>query len=375
MHLEKFTAFSPEDLCDQIREHAGNFTPSLLFIFSSPALDINECLCSLKDSGYRVFGSSTAGEILTGQSKPPVIEQSAVCCMLDPDPAIFSVRVFQRGDLSSFELGKDAGSWCAGCFARPAALMIVAGLANDSEAIIRGMEVNLPKGSVIAGGVAADDNAFETTAAFSQSELTKDGIVILAMDTDRVSLSNFTTSGWTGVGVEMLVDSSDGNIVCKIDGRKPIDVVSEYLNIKKDDVISTALSFPMLVRRADGSTVLRTALSADQETGALIYAGGVPEGSKIRFSSSFGFETIEQTIRELTAYHAENPDADLIILFDCCARHQAAGEQIDEEINAISYLWGVPVIGFFTYGEIGQNASGCYDVFNETLSLAILKFK
>ncbi|MEN6395559.1 MAG: FIST C-terminal domain-containing protein, partial [Methanoregula sp.] len=146
-------------------------------------------------------------------------------------------------------------------------------------------------------------------------------------------------------------------------------------NTRKEDVIATALNFPMLVRRSDGSEVLRTALSADHRTGDLIYAGNVPEGSKIRFSSSFGFETIEKTIQELRAYHEKTPDADLIVLFDCCARHQAAGAQVNDEITAIADLWKVPVIGFFTYGEIGHAPTGECELFNETLSLALLKFR
>jgi hypothetical protein len=112
----------------------------------------------------------------------------------------------------------------------------------------------------------------------------------------------------------------------------------------------------------------------DKTTGALIYAGSVPEGSKIRFSSSFGIETIKSTIREINEYHKGLPAADLIILFDCCARHEAAGTWVNDEIDSITRLWKVPVIGFFTYGEIGHSSRGGCDVYNETLSLAILKF-
>jgi hypothetical protein len=375
MHIGKFTAYSPEELSAGIREQRSHFTPTLAIVFSSPSLDISECVHAFGESGCTVFGASTAGEILAVSGSSAVLEQSAACCMLDPDPSIFSVRLFPRENVSSFELGEQAGRWAAGCFARPVLLVAVSGLANNSEDIIRGMEQHLPAGTIIAGGVAADDMMFEETTAFSGDAQIHDGMVVLALDTDRIALSSFTTSGWKGVGIEMTVQASEGNVVLMIDGKKPVDIVADYLNIRKEDVIATALNFPMLVRRINGSEILRTALSADYATGALIYAGSVPEGSKIRFSSSFGFETIEQTIRELRAYHEKNPDADLIILFDCCARHQAAGSQVNEEIAAIHNLWKVPVIGFFTYGEIGHAPSGGCDLFNETLSLALLKFR
>jgi hypothetical protein len=321
-----------------------------------------------------VFGASTAGEILTGNDPVPVLEQSVVCCLLDPDPSSFAVRLFPRGELSSQELGNQAGTWGAACFDRPAFLVCASGLTNDAEAVIRGMTECLPAGTRIAGGIAADDHAFEQTFTFSHEGVTSDGIVVMAMDSSRIGLSSFTTSGWVGVGVEMTVTSAEGNIVRSIDGKKPVDLVSDYLGIRKEDVIATALNFPMLVRRNDGSEVLRTALSVDYATGALTYAGSVPQGSRIRFSSSFGIETIESTIREIQEYHAGHTGADLVILFDCCARHEAAGKWVNDEIDIIARLWKVPVIGFFTYGEIGHSRRGGCDVYNETLSLALLTF-
>ena len=375
MHTGMFTAYSPDEISQGIREQQAHFASTLAFVFASPSLEIGECVRVLAGSGCAVFGASTAGEILTGAGTSPVFEQSATCCLLDPDPSVFAVRLFPREALSSFELGGEAGRWAAGCFARPAILVAVAGLTNNAEAIIRGMEKHLPPGTVIAGGIAADDTAFLETVVFTEKSLAPDGIVVLAFDTARVSLASFTTSGWTGIGVEMIVQSSEGNIVRQIDGKKPLDLVSEYLNISREVVVSTALNFPMLVRRPDGSEVLRTALSADYKTGALIYAGNVPEGSKIRFSSSFGMETIEKTVRELIAYYEKNPGADLVLLFDCCARYQAAGAYISDEISVISDLWKVPVIGFFTYGEIGHAPAGNCDLFNETLSLALLTFR
>jgi len=374
MRIEKLVAYTVEELEEKIRELRRHFSPTLAIAFASPALDIGECAQALGELGCRVFGSSTAGEILSGEGPSPVFEQSVVCTLLDPDPALFSVRVFPREGLSSRELGNQAGAWGAGCFKRPAFLVVVSGLTNDSEAIIRGIEQHVPNGTTIIGGIAADDNDFEKTTTFSENGLTDDGIVVMVMDRDRISLSSFTTSGWVGVGVEMTVTSSEGNIVRSIDGRTPVDLVSEYLNIRKEDIVATALSFPMLVRRPDGSEVLRTALSADFDSGALTYAGSVPEGSKIRFSSSFGTETIDATIRELKDYHAGTPGADLIVLFDCCARHQAAGNRIADEISAIADLWKAPLTGFFTYGEIGHTRTGECNVFNETLSLALLKF-
>jgi hypothetical protein len=36
-------------------------------------------------------------------------------------------------------------------------------------------------------------------------------------------------------------------------------------------------------------------------------------------------------------------------------------------------LWNVPMVGFFTYGEIGRNAGGATDFHNETCVLVALR--
>ncbi len=47
---------------------------------------------------------------------------------------------------------------------------------------------------------------------------------------------------------------------------------------------------------------------------------------------------------------------------------------VANEIRAAADLWSVPVIGLFTYGEIGCNRSGACDFYNETLCVALIDF-
>jgi hypothetical protein len=375
MQIQRFVVQTTDELHEKIRKYQKDFCPTLAFLFTSPFLGIEDCVGVFQSTGVEVFGCTTAGEIMTDTGSSPVHELSAVCCLLDPPPSAISVRLFERGEGGSAALGHQIGIWGSSLFSRPAFLIAISGLTNDGEAIIRSIQEAIPDRATIVGGIAGDDNAFEEITAFSKNGLSHDGAVVLALDTDQIELSSFTTSGWQGVGTEMVVTSSEGNVVKSIDGRLPIDLVTEYLNIPKEEIIATALSFPMLVTRPDGTKTLRTALSADFETGYLTYAGTIPEGSILRFSSSFGFETVAATTRELKEYHQKKPDADLIIIFDCCARHQAAGKKVNEEIQAIANNWKVPVVGFFTYGEIGHTEAGSCDLFNETLSLALLKFR
>ncbi|PKG31265.1 FIST C-terminal domain-containing protein, partial [Methanoregula sp.] len=152
----------------------------------------------------------------------------------------------------------------------------------------------------------------------------------------------------------------------------PVDLYREYLEVSDDDLIQIGVNFPLLIVKPDGTEVLRSFLAVDFATGALTFAGTVPQGAKVRFSSSFGYETIEKAIRDIREFRNTSPKADLAIVFSCIARHRAAGVMVNDELDTIRALWNVPVFGFFTYGEIGHNRNGNCDFYNESLSIALL---
>ena len=174
--------------------------------------------------------------------------------------------------------------------------------------------------------------------------------------------------------MDMVVTSSEGNVVYTINDRPATDIYKDYLNLNGEALQKLGVTFPLLARRPDGTEVIRTFLSVDTGRGSLTFAGSLPQGAKVRFSSSFGYEIIEKSIREMEDFHAEHPRADLVLLFSCYARRIAAGSMLADETQAASALWNVPVIGLFTYGEIGNNRMGECDFYNETLCIALIDF-
>lgn len=363
------------DSAGEISERISSFTdfrPTFGIIFSSVALDIPDLASAVSSAGFPIFGCTTAGEILKEKGECLLLDQSAVCCLLDLDPSVFSVALFEKQDESSFDLGKRIGIWGKETFSTPAFIVTMAGLKNDGEALVRGIESASPRGTRIFGGLAGDDANFTGTYVFSHTGCSVDGAAVMVLDRSKVNVNGIASSGWEGVGAEMLVTSSEGNVVRTINNRPPVELFKEYLQVKNEELQEMAISFPLLVKRNDGSEVLRTFLAVDFDTGSLVFAGAVPQGAKVRFASSFGHETIEKSIQELARWHKEHSRADLIIIFSCMARRQVSGPMVTEEIAAASDLWNAPLIGFFSYGEIGHNVSGTCDFYNETLSLVTI---
>jgi hypothetical protein len=227
------------------------------------------------------------------------------------------------------------------------------------------------KNITMYGGLAGDDAKFEKTFVFTESQITENGAVVLAFDKKHVKMSGLATSGWVGLGAELKVTRSEGNIVYEIDNQPALEVYKNYLNVSEDDLPSIGLEYPLMLKK-DGieNGPLRAVLNVDKENKTLIFAGSVPQGSTISFSTSPGFEIMETTRQKIIDFYERNPRADLLILFSCVARHMALGPLISSEIKLASIKWDSPVIGYFTYGEIGNNANNVCDFYNQTFTLA-----
>jgi hypothetical protein len=100
---------------------------------------------------------------------------------------------------------------------------------------------------------------------------------------------------------------------------------------------------------------------------SLVYAGSVPEGAKVRFGMAPGPEIIDHVIEQISEFSRQAPRSEAIVLFSCVARHLALGPMVEDEIAAVRKLWDVPLVGFFTYGEIGPVLQGRCDYHNNTL--------
>ncbi len=373
LHHSSFAAYTPAQVRDQFQQ-IRDMQPTLGCVFSSTAIGIPELVSELASLNIPVFGCTTGGEILSGCDAPPVSDQSAVCCFIDPDPSLFSVMLFEKGALLEDELGRQIGRWGATLFDEPGFIIVISGLTNNAEAIVRGMEEICPPNTPVYGGIAADDGDFLETTVYTHQGSSTNGAAVIAFDRTKVIMDGLASSGWTGVGIDMVITSSEENTVYTINDRPATQVIREYLNVEDEALIRVGATFPLLLKMPDGSEVLRAFLSADHDRGALVFAGYVPQGSKVRFSSSFGYTTIKETIQRLEDYHTSSPQADLILLFSCMARYQVAGPLIKDEIQAVFDLWNAPVIGFFAYGEMGCSSSLPCVFYNETLTLVRFVF-
>jgi len=371
MNAKVVSAETPDELDVEIQKFISNgFTPTLACVFCSVAQPLEKILSIFAERHIAIFGCTSSGEI----AGLDAFEESIVVMLFNLPTDAFRIKLFDGMYKTSYQVGQEVATWAQKIFNAPALLVLSAGLQADGEAFVHGVIVTMGYEAPLFGGLAGDDLKMQGTYTFTEKEITGLGVLALALDNVKIEVNGLAVSGWKGIGTIKTVTRAEGNVVYTIDDHPALDVYSRYFNINLGDDQTLAAEYPLQVMREDGSFVLRAAMIINPDK-SMVYAGTVPQGSQVQFSMPPSTEIIDFAIQNLSHFKQDTTNADALILFSCKGRHLALGPMIEDEIDSIFHLWEAPMVGFFTYGEIGPTKAGRCDFHNNTLTLVTLREK
>lgn len=344
-------------------------TPTLAIVFCSVVYPLEEIRRLFARHNIDLFGASSSGEIANCEAH----EESIAVMLLNIDRKVYKLSVFDAQEMTSYRVGQDLADWATTAYEKPALMVTSAGLHADGEQIVHGIIDKVGYQVPLFGGLAGDDLRMHETFVFSTSQVISNGVVALVFDRNAIELYGTAVSGWRGIGTPKTITKAEGNVVYMIDNQPALDVYREYLGVTGNRSDHTlAAEYPLLLERDDGSSVLRAAMLVNGDK-SMVYAGTMPEGARVQFSMPPGFEIVEYAIEQLSVFNKQISEADAMVLFSCKARHLVLGPMVEDELSGICKLWNVPLVGFFTYGEIGPNSGGRCDFHNDTLSLVLIQ--
>lgn len=351
-----------------------HFKPKLSVLFSSIEKELEKISQIFDKNEIELFGCTTAGEILNDK----IYDTSIVGLLFDLNPINYQLFLSSDPTLSTYEKAYLTSQFALQSFENPAIIIASGGVAVNAQEIVDGLKAGLGKEIPIFGGLAADDLNLKRTCVFSRDKISDNGLLSLIFDNTKISITGLATSGWEAIGDTHTVTKANGNIIYSIDGEPALDVFIKYFgyfdnfDLKGKPVSTISAQYPLQMIREDGSTVLRSPLIGDEKAKTLTLAGGVQEGDQFRFSISPGFEVIDETVKAFGNYRQKVREADALILFSCKGRHAALGPMIEDEVKGIYDHWKAPMIGFFSYGEIGATENSTCNFHNETCSLVVI---
>ena len=346
----------------------------LLVVFCSPAHDLSALLREIRGRAGDVplIGCTTAGEIATAGPR----DASVVVAAVGGDG--FAVQTAVANE-ASCDL-RAAGAHVARCVPTrddlpyKVLLLLSDGLAGDQQEIVRGAYGVLGAGVPLVGGCAGDDLKMMRTFQLHGDRVVTDSVVAAGIASDA-PLGIGVHHGWRRVGEPMLVTASAGNRVHTLDDRPALDVYLEHLGLNEpagcdqEGLARLALTHPLGLSRPSGEDQVRFIGGGDFAGRSLSCIAEVPQGALAWIMEGDARSVLEATDAaggDALAKLEGRPPLGMLA-FDCIARRGVLGDQgIQAEIDRLATIAGVPVAGFYTYGEIARTR-GLRGFHNQTL--------
>jgi hypothetical protein len=394
MHLESFTYdLATRSWSVPALPHL-DAASTLVLAFGSPEMVAHPSVFQLLRDAYpssSLIGCSSAGVIAGAEVRDRAL--SVV------------VAKFDRTKLRmAAALARDAsGSRAAGVgLARKllgprlrALLLLAEGLRIDGDALVAGIRSVVGEEVVVAGGLAGDDVRFERTWVCSGNRLQSGLIAGVGFYGDELIVGCGSESGWDRFGPERQVTRAEGNTLYELDGAPAAEVYKRYLGQRLAGLPAAGMLYPLALWPAgEGHTegadyAARPLIAADAETGALVFAGSVPEGHRAQLMRTDADRLLHSAVdaalaasraAELATSETARREAGLEgplvlgIAVSGLGRRMALGDRADEELKAARRALppGAVTAGFYGYGEIAPDGQGRCRLQHQSMTMLVL---
>ncbi|RNA61984.1 histidine kinase [Chryseobacterium nematophagum] len=226
---------------------------------------------------------------------------------------------------------------------------------NGSQ-LVQGLNASRPDHVLVSGGLAGDGDKFEKTVVGLDQPPAPNKIVAIGFYGKNLELSHSSFGGWESFGLERTVTQSHDNILYEIDNKNALDLYKKYLGKYAEELPSSALLFPLSLKLSEDSVpIVRTILSINENNNMMIFAGDLPEGSKVRFMRANMDRIIDaanDAANECLRMSINKPKLGIII--SCVGRKLVLGDRVPEEVEMVRNVFEANTVltGFYSYGEI-----------------------
>ena len=219
------------------------------------------------------------------------------------------------------------------------------GLSTNGQDYLKGLNEICPR-AVVSGGMAGDAGKLLETFVFDKADITNNGVVAVALSSDRLQLQTHYCFDWTPMGQKMRITKADANRVYEIDGAPAKDIYAKYLGKHIAEKLPIGgVSFPLMVER-DG-IYIGGAGSGVADDGSLVCGRNIVEGDYVRFGVGNVDLILANTTRTLAAEFTKTHEA--LFIYSCMGRRKFLGDAISAEVLELEKI--APSAGIFTYGE------------------------
>lgn len=253
------------------------------------------------------------------------------------------------------------------------------GVDVNGSALVRGLTSNLPMHVAVTGGLSADGDRFKKTFVGLDAVPKPHQAVAVGFYGDRLRVAFASLGGWDTFGPDRLITRSEGNVLFELDGVPALELYRRYLGPHAAELPASGLRFPLRIAAQAGEDdgVVRTILGIDDQAGALIFAGDVPQGMYARLMQANLDRLIDGAAGAASGTHEYfgGQDPDLALLVSCIGRKMVLGQRVEEEVENVRDVLGPRTVmsGFYSYGEISpMTPNATCELHNQTMTITTL---
>lgn len=375
----KQVVLKTKDLSHAKWDEVTGIKPQLGFIFGSADAFENQAFMkqlTAQKPGIQWVGCSTAGEV----SHKGVTDNTMIMTGIhfDNPKAKFKVATAK---IASADASESAGEKLAKALAAPdlhSIVVISPGVNVNGSLLVRGVTKVAGAKVTVTGGLAGDGGKFKKTYTLSPEGVTDDHVIGVGLYGDGVQLRHGCMGGWDPFGKTRKVTKSKSNVVYELDGKPALEIYKEYLGEHAKDLPASGLMFPFAIlnNQQAETGLIRTILGVDEKAGSLTFAGDVDQGCfvKLMHANTHGLVGGAKGAAEHAVMKGLATNAFAMIV-SCVGRKLVMGPNVDEEIEAISEVFGsgCSLAGFYSYGEISPHLKevGC-QLHNQTMTISYI---
>lgn len=284
--------------------------------------------------------------------------------------------------------GRSAGAELAAALPREVsggalrhALVFAEGLRVNGGALVAGVSAALPDGVRVTGGLAGDDERLAASVVALGGPPAGASAIAVGFYGDRLTVGAGALGGWEVFGPARLVTRAEeqpvGSVVYELDGESALGLYKRYLGPLAAELPASGLLFPIELGSRSGHTgVVRTVLGIDEATGAVRFAGNVPEGAYVRLMQASAERLINAAAdaAELTG-DAGDDCATFALIVSCAGRRWVLRQRTEEELEAVREALGAGacMAGYYSYGEIAPTSEGGCALHNQTMTVTTFR--
>ena len=307
-----------------------------------------------------ILTCSTAGEIIATQVRDNSVALTAV--FFEKTTVKFTQASIESNK-ESLEVGKKLASDLLGQDLVHAMVFSDGQKVNGTQ-LVQGFNTVLPPDVSVTGGLVGDGADFKRTLVGLDESGREGNVVAIGFYGTALRVGYGSLGGWDPFGLERTITKSEDNVLYELDGKPALELYKEYLGEQAKDLPGSGLLFPLRLRIKNGGKeveVVRTILGVDEAKQSMTFAGDMPTGAQATLMKA-NFERLIDGASGAGSMSIEplgSSRAELAILISCIGRKLVLKERVEEEIEAVQAEIGegVPMIGFYSYGELCPVAS------------------